>query len=121
MVEGREPLRTTQRVCNKTRATCSFTKSIPYETLRQGWNSFARRLNIDWDKVFVCKSCGPEPKTIVCDGTAIGFRKDFLQYQFAPEATEDQPEMPVVTGSKAQPASLHQMCKVTGAPSPVFR
>ncbi|KAI8479721.1 hypothetical protein Bbelb_425240 [Branchiostoma belcheri] len=51
-------------------------------------------------RVFVCKSCGPEPKTIVCDGTAIGFRKDFLQYQSAPEATEDQPKMPVVTGSK---------------------
>ncbi|CAH1253434.1 Hypp1182 [Branchiostoma lanceolatum] len=97
MVQGYQPLRTTQRECNQTRSTCSFTKSIPWEKLRQGWNSWARRLNIDWNEVYTCRSCGTEPKTIICDGTAIGFRKDFLHYQAAPE---DQPEMPVVCGSK---------------------
>ncbi|KAI8497694.1 hypothetical protein Bbelb_243460 [Branchiostoma belcheri] len=37
MVEGRQPLRTTHRVCNSTRSVCSFFKGIPYETLRRGW------------------------------------------------------------------------------------
>ncbi|XP_066304517.1 uncharacterized protein [Branchiostoma lanceolatum] len=100
MVEGRQPLRTTQRVCNRTRATCgplNEFQEVHWETFRQGWNTWARRLDIDWKKIFTCDHCGPEPSTIICDGTAIGFRKDFLEHQPSPAATED---LPVVTGSR---------------------
>ncbi|XP_035659097.1 uncharacterized protein LOC118404183 [Branchiostoma floridae] len=99
MVQGKQPLRTTQRVCNDIRSACgSHPENIPYEKLRQAWNSWARRLVIDWEKVYTCSKCGPEPKIIVCDGTMLGFRKDFLPYLSTPEAAGAQPEK-LVTGS----------------------
>ncbi|KAI8487142.1 hypothetical protein Bbelb_349400 [Branchiostoma belcheri] len=61
---GRQPLRTTHRVCNSTRSVCSFFKMIPYETLRRGWNSWARRLDIEWGKVSAHVNHGPEDEII---------------------------------------------------------
>ena len=46
--------------------------------LKKAWNSFARKLNIDFSSIFVCRQCGPNPEIVVCDGTMAGFRKGFL-------------------------------------------
>jgi hypothetical protein len=37
-------------------------------------------LNIDWKSVFIFPNCGPQPPVVVCDGTDLGFRRDFLVY-----------------------------------------
>ncbi|XP_019637295.1 PREDICTED: uncharacterized protein LOC109479747 [Branchiostoma belcheri] len=61
MVEGRQPLKTMERVCNRTRSVCDLDnfKGIPYGILRQGWNTWARRLDIDWKKpMSVAKDAG---------------------------------------------------------------
>ena len=52
--------------------------NVPHHMLRKAWNSFARKLNIDFSSIFVCRQCGPNPEIVVCDGTMVGFRKDFL-------------------------------------------
>ncbi|XP_066272071.1 uncharacterized protein [Branchiostoma lanceolatum] len=80
MIDSKQPLKSTQSSTNRTRSAGSDNgfKAMPYEMFRKGWNSFARRIDINWDKVFSCPECGPEPDTVICDGTAVGFRKDLI-------------------------------------------
>ena len=52
--------------------------SVQLHTLRKAWNSFAKILDIDFSSIFICRQCGPNPQITVCDGTMVGFRKDFL-------------------------------------------
>ncbi|XP_078661027.1 uncharacterized protein LOC144905304 isoform X2 [Branchiostoma floridae x Branchiostoma belcheri] len=88
MLEGREPLKTTQRAVNRTTGILTRLGPIPYELLRRGWNSFARRLDLKFNEVFCCPKCGPEPAVIICDGTAVGFRKDLIS-EITPEPCDD--------------------------------
>ena len=63
----------------------SGSKTVAYSMLRRGWDGFIRLLQLDWMALFICPLCGPEPKIVVCDGTALGFRKYFLR------VNKDQP------------------------------
>ena len=78
MVEGRNPLASYLRSCERTIATQSNTKPVKIKLLRQAWNAFARLLDIDWYESFQCPLCGPCPEVVICDGTMLGFRKDLL-------------------------------------------
>ncbi|XP_078700649.1 uncharacterized protein LOC144927205 [Branchiostoma floridae x Branchiostoma belcheri] len=98
MVYARKPLKAAERSANKTRQTATTQSPLSYRLLRKAWNSWARRLAIPWNDVFCCPVCGPEPTTVVCDGTPIGFRRDFLPS--TTEATEDNDDTsPKVAGS----------------------
>ena len=66
-------------VCEQNHSIESHTKPVHIKKLRQAWNAFARLLDLKPDKAFECPLCGLEPHTVICDGTMIGFRKDFLK------------------------------------------
>eukprot|EP00058_Branchiostoma_floridae_P024016 XP_002609506.1 hypothetical protein BRAFLDRAFT_95599 [Branchiostoma floridae] len=96
MIYSRKPLKAAERSANKTRQTATTHPPLSYRLLRKAWNSWARRLAIPWNEVFRCPVCGEEPTCVVCDGTCIGFRKDFL-----PPATEETKDTgPRVAGSR---------------------
>ena len=48
--------------------------SFNYNHFRISWYSFLNRL--EFFDGFTCNTCGPVPKLIVMDGTAVSFRKD---------------------------------------------
>ena len=96
MLEGRNPLISYLRACERNHSIQSQTKPVHIKKLRQAWNAFARLLNLNTDQAFECPLCGPEPHTVICDGTMIGFRKDFLP-QFKQSTTQTQL---IITGSK---------------------
>ena len=64
MVEGRNPLASYLRSCERTIATQSNTKPVKIKLLRQAWNAFARLLDIDWYESFQCPLCGPCPEVV---------------------------------------------------------
>ncbi|KAI8522111.1 hypothetical protein Bbelb_018650 [Branchiostoma belcheri] len=102
MVHARKPLKAAERTANKTTATTQ--PPLNYRPLRRAWNSWARRLSISRlpvciFQVFCCPLCGEEPSVIICDGTAIGFRRDFLAAMEVPEEST-QDGRPSVAGSK---------------------
>ena len=74
----------------------SHTKPVRIKKLCQAWNAFARLLDLKPDKAFECPLCSLELHTVICDGTMIGFRKDFLP-QFKQLTAQSQP---IITGSK---------------------
>ena len=76
MLEGRTPY---LRACERNHSIESHTKPVRIKKLRQAWNAFARLFDLKPDKAFECSLCGLEPHTVICDGTMIGFRKDFLK------------------------------------------
>ena len=96
MLEGRNPLISYLRACERNHSIESHTKPVHIKKLRQAWNAFARFLDLKPDKAFECPLCGLEPHTVICDGTMIGFRKDFLP-QFKQSTAQSQP---IITGSK---------------------
>lgn len=79
MVEGRNPLVSYLRSCERTLATQSHTKPDKTKTLQWAWNAFARLLDIDWRENFQCPLCGPCPEVVICDGTMLSFCKDLLE------------------------------------------
>ena len=96
MVEGRNPLAAYMRASSRSHASQSHTKSVPIATLRAGWNSFSRLLDINFKSSFLCPICGVEPSTVISDGTMLGFRKDLISH--LPAAS--QPSSPIIVGSK---------------------
>lgn len=78
MLEGKNPLIAFHRSMQQTFSALSKSRPVGIKHLRQAWNCFARLLDINYQECFLCPQCGRTPKTIVCDGTLIGFRKDFL-------------------------------------------
>ena len=42
------------------------------------WNVFARLLQVDWSESFQCSRCGRCPAVVICDGTSLGFKKEYL-------------------------------------------
>ena len=96
MLEGRNRLISYLRACERNHRIESHTQPVHIKKLRQAWNAFARLLDVDTDKAFECPLCGLESHTVICDGTMIGFRKDFLP-QLKQSTTESQP---IITGSK---------------------
>ena len=78
MVEGKNPLVAFLRACERNHSIQSHTQPVRIKVLRQAWNAFARLLDIDPQQTYQCPLCGLEPHTVICDGTMIGFRKDFL-------------------------------------------
>ena len=96
MVEGRNPLIAYLKACERNHIVQSHTRPIGIKKLRQAWNAFGRLLDINPHQVCQCPLCGPEPAAVICDGTMIGFRKDFLPSLHQPE----EPSQPTITGSK---------------------
>ena len=94
MVEGKNPLISYLRACQRNHKVLSFTKPASISHLRKAWNTFARLLDVDWSESFQCPLCGPTPHTIVCDGIMIGFWKDFL-----PEISSSITSTPPIVGS----------------------
>ena len=77
-VESGTPVAACFRTSLLTSKVMSNQSSVPLHTLRKAWNSFVRKLDIDFSSIFICRQCGPNPQITVCDGTMVGFRKDFL-------------------------------------------
>ena len=86
MLEGKNPLIAFHRSMQRTFSTLSKSQPVGIKHLRQAWNCFARLLDINWQSCYLCPVCGTSPKTIVCDGTLIGFRKDFLSESYSPKS-----------------------------------
>ena len=78
MLEGKNPLIAFLRASTRSILVQSHTMPVSIKLLRQAWNAFARCLSINFAKSFACPICGESPRTIVCDGTLIGFRKDLM-------------------------------------------
>ena len=81
-------------------ASQSLTRGVSIATLRRAWNSFARLLNVDFEKSFLGPVYGPEPNTVVCDGTMLGYRKDLLAACSYPDPHEAVKDKPLLKGSK---------------------
>ncbi|XP_078614406.1 uncharacterized protein LOC144883690 [Branchiostoma floridae x Branchiostoma japonicum] len=58
-----------------------FQQVLSYNKFRQSWYEFEELLDIDYSKGFMCPLCGPAPKVIICDGTALSFRRELLPWQ----------------------------------------
>ena len=97
MVEGQNPLVADLRASQRSHNSQSKTASVKLAVLRRAWNAFARLLSINFETAFQCQICGQHPETVVCDGTMLGFRKDFLS-----SCPDSQPNatLPLLTGSK---------------------
>ena len=78
LIESGTPVAASIRTSLLNSKVMSNQSNVPLHMLRKAWNSFARKLNIDFSSIFVCRQCGPNPETVVCDGTMVGFRKNFL-------------------------------------------
>lgn len=50
-----------------------------YNQLRYAWYSFMNLLDVDYSVGNTCRQCGPEPDVVVCDATAVAFRKTMLR------------------------------------------
>jgi hypothetical protein len=55
-----------------------FTSIFNYGNLVESWYAFVNLLDVNFEEGFVCDKCGPDPRTIVCDGTSLGFRRSLL-------------------------------------------
>ena len=97
MLEGKNLLISYLRACQQNHEVLSFTKPASISLLRKAWNAFARLLDIDWSESFQCLLCGPTLHTVVCDGTMIGFWKDFL-----PEISSSITSTPPIVRSRHQ-------------------
>ena len=53
-----------------------FTSIFNYGNLVESWYEFVNLLDVNFEEGFVCDECGP--KTLVCDGTSLGFRRSLL-------------------------------------------
>ena len=78
MLEGKNPLIFFHRSMQQTFSALSKSSPVGIKHLCQAWNCFARLQDTNYQECFLYPQCGHTPKTIVCDGTLIGFRKDFL-------------------------------------------
>ncbi len=91
MCEGRCPVAALWRVCKRSNSYLSCSSVVTYNLLRGAWNAFIRLLDMSWAKAFTCSVCGTQPEVIVCDGTDLGFRRDFLGYcQLGDEQAADK-------------------------------
>ena len=106
----------------RTFSTLSKSQPVGIKHLRQAWNCFARLLDINWQSCYLCPVCGTSPKTIVCDGTLIGFRKDFLSESYSPKSesikeiqttTKDTAEDCEITRIAATVLRIHQRQKAS--------
>ena len=95
VLEGRNPLVSYLRACQQNHEILSNAKPVSIGHLQKAWNAFARLLNTNWNESFQCPLCGPSPPTIVCHGTMIGFRKDFL-----PQLSHSTLSTPQIVGSR---------------------
>lgn len=100
VLDGHNPLAAYLRASQRSHASQSLIRGVGIAMLRWAWNSFARLLNLDFEKSFQCPLCGPAPDTVVCDGTMLGFRKDLLTACSSPDLPEDIADKPLLRGSK---------------------
>ena len=49
-----------------------------YSDFIQSWYAYMNLLDLDFAAGMVCEECGPSPRTVICDGTSLGFQKKFL-------------------------------------------
>ena len=57
-----------------------------YNQLRHGWYSYLELLDIDYSAGSSCPECGPVPAIVVCDATAVAFKKKMV---VRPDSTTD--------------------------------
>ena len=105
MLEGKNPLIAFMRASSCSFSALSHTKPVSIKLLRQAWNAFSRLLNINFTECFSCPVCGPSPKTIVCDGTLLGFRKDLMD-TFIGSSQSPQPDQPIQGSSHSSRVML---------------
>ena len=78
MIEGRNPLAAFQRSLCRNHDNLDISKTLSLKLLRAAWYSFSRLLDLHFGEIFQCAICKHLPDVVVCDGTSLGFRKDFL-------------------------------------------
>ena len=78
MIEGKNPLAAFHRSAGRCHGVLGTTQPPTLKILRSAWNAFARLLDLKFSGNLQCPVCGCLPETIICDGTLVGFRKDFL-------------------------------------------
>lgn len=118
MVEGRNPLIAYLQASQRSHSSQSLTQRGKIAVLWQAWNAFSRLLDIDFTTSFQCPLCAQYLDTVICDGTMLGFRKDFLALSHLDSQQED---MPVVCETKHkdrvlinQPKMRHLLSKYSG-------
>ena len=77
MIEGRNPLAAFQRSLCRNHDNLDISKALSLKLLRAAWYSFSRLLDLHFGEIFQCAICKHLPDVVVCDGTSLGFRKDF--------------------------------------------
>lgn len=58
-----------------------FKSKFPYHWLKASWYHYLSILDIDYDNGYNCPRCslgGNTPSIIICDGTSLAFRREFL-------------------------------------------
>lgn len=75
----------------------NFQNMLSYAQFRHSWYSFLALVNINYEHGFSCPHCKEFPDTVVCDATALSFRKTFVKWKS--ELTVNQP-MDIRNGSR---------------------
>ena len=73
---------------------CDTSTPVNIRVLQRSWSCFRNLFQINLDELMFCQICGKTPETVICDGTSVGIRKDFMQYSSDSHCT------PQITGSK---------------------
>ena len=68
-------------------------KEFPYIKFTSAWYAYLELLDIDYDEGSNCNQCGEYPDIVICDGTALGFQKRFMNKGEQVES-EDEPIIP---------------------------
>lgn len=111
MVEGRNPLVAYLQASHCSQSSQSLTQGARLTVLRQAWNAFARLLDVDLINSFQCIVCAQYPDIVICDGTILGFRKDFLTIS---HSDNQQDNTPLLSGTKHKDRVLLPTAKTRG-------
>ena len=70
--------------------TVNFLEKFPYHWLRSSWYHYLSLLDIDYSSGFMCPKCDGEPTTVICDATALAFRRELLPNEDRPSSNTNQ-------------------------------
>ena len=63
---------------------------INYQQWRMAWYSYLDLLDISYEEGYLCSLCGQYPDTIICDATALAYKREYAQHlELTPDVAEE--------------------------------
>ena len=96
MVEEQNPLVAYLQASRRSHTSQSMTQGGRLAVLQRAWNAFLRLHDMEFTNSFQCLICAQNTDVVICDGTMLGFRKEFLAVNHLDHQQED---MPLLSGT----------------------